>query len=100
MHGVETVGVVYVVERRSIVVVPVLVMVREQCGEPRAQRGLVRVWRDVPNDNDAAGAVSVIVTRRRRRLGCMPSYCSAAARMAGWWLIEALAWRLALALDA
>jgi len=67
MHGVETVGVVYVVERRGNVVVPVLVMVREQCGEPRAQRGLVRVRRDVPNDNDAA----VIVTRRRRRLSCM-----------------------------
>jgi hypothetical protein len=87
MHGVETVGVVYVVERRGNVVVPVLVMVREQCGEPRAQRGLVRVWRDVPNDNDAA----VIVTRRRRRLSCMPSYCSAAARMA--WVGSLKPWR-------
>ena len=47
---------VYVVERRGSIVV-VVVVVREQCGEPRAQRGLVRVWRDVPNDNDAAGAV-------------------------------------------
>jgi hypothetical protein len=91
MHGVETLGVVYVVERRGIVVVPVLVMVREQCGEPRAQRSLVRVWRDVPNHNDAAGAVSVIVTRRKRRLSRMPSYCSAAVRMA--WVGSLKPWR-------
>jgi hypothetical protein len=38
--SIETPGVVYIVERCDVVVV----VVREQRGERRTQRGLVRVW--------------------------------------------------------
>jgi hypothetical protein len=77
-HAIETFGIVYVVDRRSSRrrIVAVLTVFGEQSGEPGAQRGLVRVCRDVSNEDDTAGRVTrrSLSARRRRRL-MVPTGC-------------------------
>ena len=38
-----------------------MVVIREQRGEPRAQRSIARVWWDMPNEDNAARGVTVTV---------------------------------------
>ena len=66
-HAIETLGIVHIVERSSGGTLVVVTVLREQSGEPRAEGGLVRVCRDVPNENDAAGRVRVTPRNQKRR---------------------------------
>ena len=66
-HAIETLGIVHIVERSSGGTLVFVTVLREQSGEPRAESGLVRVCRDVPNENDAAGRVRVTPRNQKRR---------------------------------